>query len=233
MILKILHIVRIILSISFLMAVGYGFIGFLVGYPLLFEEGERPLHKIQGIVVRDSTLYVGLGEYNVIQEYSLDGTYKGFKNIDADKWGFTFDIDETGRPVVFKRMYNDQMAIDTSAIKRILGDSSYKILEQLSETRIVARSAMVFTTSNSVVYSVSSDYFPKILKTDKGHNKILIEQHWLQKSLQGHFTPWLIAAMGMCCFVSLNIFHITRHVMNGASFSLAKAFADIFTISKQ
>ncbi len=82
----------------------FGIFGFLYNMALSFGgksfEGELPLTSIQGIEENNDKIYIGLGFYNRIQVYDLNGNYLNYirtKNYSKD---FNFTIDNQGQPIV-------------------------------------------------------------------------------------------------------------------------------------
>src|SRR5436190_16572693 len=76
-----------------------GFIfNFMVGSGLISIHSELPLFGVQGVVERNNKLYVGLGFYNRVQIYDLNGNYSGYKKTNNYSKDFDFTIDENGNP---------------------------------------------------------------------------------------------------------------------------------------
>ncbi len=85
---------KILSQISFLIFVA-GIYGFLSN--TFFENNrndqEFSLNNIQGIIVKDQYIYIGLGEFSRIQQYSLNGNFvKTWKTNTRGK-NFTFKVE--------------------------------------------------------------------------------------------------------------------------------------------
>jgi hypothetical protein len=63
-------------------------------------EGELPLTSIQGIVENNDKVYIGLGFYNRIQVYDLDGNYINYIKTNNYSKDFNFTIDNQGQAIV-------------------------------------------------------------------------------------------------------------------------------------
>jgi hypothetical protein len=82
----------------------FGIFGFLYNMALSFGgksfEGELPLTSIQGIEENNDKIYIGLGFYNRIQVYDLNGNYLNYIKTNNYSKDFNFTIDNQGQPIV-------------------------------------------------------------------------------------------------------------------------------------
>jgi hypothetical protein len=63
-------------------------------------NSELPLNSIQGIIEQNGNIYVGLGQYNRIQVYDLNGKFLHFINTSNHTKDYNFKIDEQGNPII-------------------------------------------------------------------------------------------------------------------------------------
>jgi len=77
-----------------------GVLGFfctiLFGSVFRSQNIEFPLIGIQGVVLKNDKVYIGIGPYRRIQIYNLKGNYIGFQNVDKISQNFYFSIDNNG-----------------------------------------------------------------------------------------------------------------------------------------
>jgi len=89
------------ISLSFLL---FGIIGFLFNMCLSFGgftyNGELPLTSIQGIEEKNDEIFVGLGFYNRIQVYDLNGKFIRYIKTNNHSKDYDFRIDEQGNPII-------------------------------------------------------------------------------------------------------------------------------------
>lgn len=82
----------------------FGIFGFLYNMTLSFGgntfEGELPLTSIQGVVEKNDRIYIGLGFYNRIQIYDLEGDYLNYIKTNTYSKDFDFTIENNGSPSV-------------------------------------------------------------------------------------------------------------------------------------
>lgn len=113
----------------------FGILGFLFNTLLLSHggitfKGELPLTNVQGIIEKNKKIYIGLGEYDRIQVYTLDGKYLDYYKTSNYSKAFDFSIDEIGDPIV-----NVIYTRDKPVEKYIQEDQSeYKIISRFPIT---------------------------------------------------------------------------------------------------
>ncbi len=82
----------------------FGIASFIFNLMLMFGihtyRGELPICNVQGIVEANSKVYVGLGFYNRIQVYNLEGNYLKYINTDNHSKDFDFTIDSLENPII-------------------------------------------------------------------------------------------------------------------------------------
>lgn len=220
---KYINLLRILISVILIFSSIYGMIGFLIGYPMLFNNRELPLDNIQGMIIQNNKIYLGLGTYNVIQKYTLNGDFIGYEEVNSNKWGFTFDIDTMGNATIYEKSNVSNQTFDTLEFKRLLGNETFELLKKLDSKKIIGKSTLDSIKVKNAVYYVTKDFFPKIKKLESSKTTILVDQTWLQKSLQGRITPWLISAISIFLLFKINILRITKHIMNGFPFFFKKS----------
>lgn len=163
-------------------ALGFLF-NFMIGIGVISIDAELPICGVQGVVERNDKLYVGLGFYNRVQIYDLNGNYSGYKETNNYSKDFYFTVDTNGNPKI-------EVAYNKDALKNLLksnclgtGCISYKIERQVP-FRMVC-----YGTNNK---------------------NIVVQQSFFKSLWSGPLNPWLIAALGVIIFCLTNIFQICQ-----------------------
>ena len=96
------------ISLSILL---FGIFGFIFNSSITFGgntyEGELPLTEIQGIKENNNKIYIGLGFYNRIQVYDLDGNYLNYIKTNNYSKSYNFTIDE-GLPILTAKKFGEE-----------------------------------------------------------------------------------------------------------------------------
>ena len=211
---KLLSIVRVTISILLLLLMVFGAFLFLRDAITSQEYNlskELPIHNVQGIIVTDDAIFIGLGSYSRIQEYTLDGEFVSAKNTHTFMKDFTFTVDEYGIPKVLNKhvdrsnreyLYDtDLLDDDTRAAIKAVDD----LLKELNNDQ-QASHPREYTTSAGVKYYVNDGLKSSIVKTENGTSTTIKVQSIYKSLTAGSVIPWLIGLISMFMFCLINIF---------------------------
>ncbi len=201
---------RFVLVFIFSIGLAYSVYGFFKNIFRAFDNEELPLHNIQGIIVSDSVIYIGLGEYGEIQEYSLDGKFRKHYKANSSKWGFTFVIDSNGNVLSNPKKTISDMELVTGKMP----DEDPAFLEpDLAHTNIEQLFyPLTFQTLSGDKYAIEGEYFLSLYKYHGTMRTPVVIQSWFVKSLKGTFTPWVIGLIAVLSIVAVNISAVAAYI---------------------
>lgn len=206
---KFWHIIRLIVSISALCLVVLGFILFMwnmsvsTGSTGYGSSEELPIDDVQGVIVTDEAIYIGLGNYSRIQKYTLDGEFVSAERTYTHGKDFTFKVDEYGTPKVANK-HVDRNNSHTLYESELLDDETKEFLKELNNYDQVIR-PKEFTTQDGVRYYVNDGFKKSLIKIENGKTMVLKEQDFFTNMYAGSLVPWLTGLLGLMLFYDANI----------------------------
>lgn len=193
----------------------------LIGSGLLKQFQELPLNDIQGIIVQDSAIYIGLGEYGRIQQYNLDGTF-------VNSWSawtityekarrrstprrFNFTINSKGEPEVlsiFPRQGLDYL-------KKELGES---VIEKIPAYRMVDK-PYEFVSNLGIIYRYKHG---QLVRIDGEKREVILRESVFQR-LYPRLSVWgLIGFLGAFLWLGPARVNEFAKVFQGQRWNLSK-----------
>ena len=165
---------------------------------------ELPINDVQGIIVNDSSIFLGLGEYSRIQQYDLNGNFIYAWNTWTYSKDFTFDLDEFGKPfVTTKHLFRREQTERLNAM--LLNELNKKVnIRSVKNQQILSPKEII--TIDGIRYFVMDGFNKKLLKTIEGKTFSIIDQSLILNSQSGTINSWLTAGLGILIFFGINIF---------------------------
>ena len=201
---------KIFSQLSFLLIVAgtYGFIStFFIGN--YSSNKELSLNRIEGIIVNDSYIYVGLGEFSRVQQYNLKGTFIKGWNTNTYGKDFTFKIDGN-TPIVLKKHLVRQESIDFANSKLFDETTKEMLIDNKEYKQILNPNFYIDDKGNE--YYVSGLFFKKLIKRENDIEKTIINQSYILNFFNGSNTPLSFLTIGIFIFSLLNFKTISNHM---------------------
>lgn len=211
------------------MIVLFGFYGFFVansnsdGGNL---EKELPLNSIQGVIVNESGIYIGLGYYSRIQKYNHEGNYiKAWETKTYSK-DYAFKI-KNGTPEISSRNVSKNQ-VDWMLESEHVDDKTRKLLLETGDFKQILN-PLTFTDDKGVLYMIEGSFSKKLVKIQNGEKTVIIKQSIMLNLFNGYSRPWFYGVIGILLFTLLNVNIITQNFSNrnGIS-SFINLFKDVF-----
>ena len=220
---------RRIFSLILLSLLAFEAIGLLwnifVKLDIISPSNELPLANIQGIVVSDNRILIGLGDYDVIQEFDLSGSHVKNWGINSLNRGFHFWIDEHGKPKSENRW-------STGKLKKHL-TTQYFRNAKLDSMQLISLSNQwnepeLYADQNGVKYEIRNPIFRQLTRTANSETVVVFSQGLINNMWCGLTRTWLYCVVIWFSFLFVNIIPLTKHVMNGESFSPKSGWKEIW-----
>lgn len=219
--------IRRILSLFTLIICGYLIIIAVQSmFGVYSNDDEIALSNVQGIIVQDSIIYIGIGPAtNRIQEYTIEGRFIKNININGGNKKYTFKINDYGRPIISKRGYHDKK--DFEKMKEVLSEKSYDLIMSLkSSSQLI--SPKEFTTKDGIkYYLIDHPFSNKLIREDlDGDRYEIINQNFyfkLQHTGYAHFLYFFV----LMFFIVINAKQLGESMPKG-KFSIWKFLENIF-----
>lgn len=190
-------------------------------------EKELPLNSVQGIIVNESGIYVGLGYYSRIQKYNHKGIFLKSWRTNTYSKDYTFKINSSGNPEILQRH------ILRNQIKNMFeSEDNYEVLKILKEVEgnRQALNPYTFESKDGFIYRFKDGLFKQITKENEGVESVVITQSIFQIIFNGYSTPWTFGVLGMIAFLIININILkSQNYSSGVKIeSVINAFKEIF-----
>jgi len=204
-----------------------GLYGFISANNGVRNNKEAPLNSVQGIIVNDLNIYIGLGFYNRIQKYDLQGNYLKCWHTDTYSKDFTFKVKTNGEPEILQRN------VLRNTTKKLIesnefGEEVTDIIQNLEGTNQLMNPTE-YTDIQGDLYRFHDGFFKKLTKSSDGKEVVVITQTFMQNLYNGYSTPWSLGAFGILIFLLVNANIFTKHLSKGKeNFNLLNTLVDIF-----
>lgn len=221
--------IRKILSIVFLIIGGLGCYGFILGLTQASNSdcsSQLPIHDVQGIIVTESGIYIGLGHYNRIQKYDLQGNYITCWKTNTYSKDFTFRVNQEGEGEVVLKNVSRRKIDELKNSKKF--DTIVNQAFQIIANQQQIKNPLEYHDKYGNLYKIKGWIFKKLVKIHHSKEDIIINQNLQQNIFNGVLKPWILGVFGIICFLAINLGIITRHTSDTDNFSPLKTFIDIF-----
>lgn len=221
--------IRKILSLVFLAIACLGFYGFFLGMTQSNNSDcttRQPINDVQGIIVTESGIYIGLGHYNRIQKYDLHGNYITCWKTNTYSKDFTFRVNQNREgEVVMKNV--SRAEIDELKNSKKFDTIVNQAVELIANQQQI-KNPLEYHDKYGNLYKIKGWIFKKLVKIHDGKEDIIIMQNLKQNILNGVLKPVLLGVIGVICFLATNLKTITRNTSDIDSYNPLKTFIDIF-----
>lgn len=221
--------IRIIFSLLFLTVAGLGCYGFFLGVMQANNSEcstQQPINDVQGIIVTESGIYIGLGHYNRIQKYDLEGNYITCWATNTFSKEFTFRVNQNGEGEVVMKNISRREIDQLKHSKKF--DSIVNQALSLTANQQQIKNPLEYHDKYGNLYKIKGWIFKKLVKIHDGKEDIIIMQNLKQNILNGVLKPVLLGVIGVICFLATNLKTITRNTSDMDNYSPLKTFIDIF-----
>lgn len=157
----------------------------LTGSGILSVNAELPLFGIQGVVERNNQIYIGLGFYNRVQSYDLNGNYSGYSKTKNYSKDYDFTIDENGNPKIVVNYYKAEVN---------------ELLKDVLKSTCLGDSCIYYKIENKIPL--------KLICSSRTGKDVIIQQSIFKTLWSGPVNPWLIGLSGVLLFSLINITRI-------------------------
>lgn len=221
--------IRKILSIVFLIIAGLGCYGFIIGLTQASNSdcsSQLPIHNVQGIIVTESGIYIGLGHYNRIQKYDLQGNYITCWKTNTYSKDFTFRVNQDGEGEIAMKNISRREIDELKNSKKF--DTIVNQAFQIIANQQQIKTPLEYHDKYGNVYKIKGWIFKKLVKINDGKEDIIIKQNLQQNIFNGVLKPWLLGVFGVIFFLAINLRIITRNLSDTDYYSPLKTLIDIF-----
>ena len=169
-------------------------------------EKELPLGDVQGIIVVENSIYIGLGDFSRIQKYSMNGTFEQAWNTYTYSKDFTFDVSDSGTPKI------TNTHLDRSSAKKVLNSKLLSLeVKEIMESTIYFQQVLrphEFYTKDSVRYFIEDGFSKKLYREQNNQSTIIIDQGLITNTQSSPVNSWLTGLAGIVLLITVNIFKL-------------------------
>lgn len=175
------------------------------------QNKEVSLFKVQGIIVSETYILIGLAGSSRIQQYNLKGEFiKGWETKTFGK-EFTFKI-QGNKPLVLQKHLNRKQAIEFYN-SELMVDSLQNLAFHTIEFQQVLNPNL-FVDADENEYFISGLFFKKLMKKKGELEEIIVKQSYFLNFFSGTSTPLFFLSLGILFFTLLNLKTITQHMIS-------------------
>lgn len=208
----------------------FGIYAFLFGLSISFGNlglnQALPLGDIQGVIVKNNFIYIGLGYYHKIVVFSTKGEFVKSWNTNTYGKRFNFELDRNDTPVA--EVYFPTAHIYDNEVNEILSRAGLENtkLETFNKQMSFPKE---FITDDGVVYRVEGVLLRDIVKVKDGEKQVLYSQGILKGLMNAPYVPLFVILGGILSLIVLNgkiiKFNISTY---SGMFFLTKTMNDIW-----
>ena len=221
--------IRKILSLVFLVIACVGFYGLFLGLTHANNSDcstQQPINDVQGIIVTESGIYIGLGHYNRIQKYDLHGNYITCWKTNTYSKDFTFRVNQNGEgEVVMKNV--SRAEIDELKNSKKFDTIVNQAVELIANQQQI-KNPLEYHDKYGNLFKIKGWIFKELVKIHDDNEDVIIKQSLLQNMFNGVLKPVLLGIFGVICFLAVNLKIIARNTSDIENYSPLKTFIDIF-----
>lgn len=221
--------IRKILSLVFLVITGLGCYGIFLGLTQANNSDcttQQPINDVQGIIVTESGIYIGLGHYNRIQKYDLQGDYITCWKTNTYSKDFTFRVNQDGEGEIAMKNVSRREIDELKNSKKF--DTIVNHTFQIIANQQQIKNPLEYHDKYGNVYKIKGWIFKKLVKIHDGKEDIIINQNLQQNIFNGVLKPLLLGVFGVINFLAINLGIITRNLSDTNNYNPLKTFIDIF-----